>query len=146
MKGLVEISDGPLRMPPKVAEIALIGQPRHVINGISQGFNGGLVVDGGEADGAVDDDHSPGIGEQGREVLVVNVENPFWNSEFPNQSFDQGGVLCISTFHRVLFDDQKRVYRCIMGEGADHLLNELLDMVEPRMTVDLRVASHLKGN
>lgn len=59
VKRFVETSRGLCRMLPKVVEATLMGEPGHVIDGISQGLDWRAVIDGGEADGAVDDNHSP---------------------------------------------------------------------------------------
>lgn len=76
----------------------------------------------------------------------MNIEHPFQNAEFLGQPFDQGRVHRVSALHRMLLDDQERGVRRVAGEGAHHLLDEFSDMIESRMTVDLRVAGHLKGN
>ena len=144
VKRLIQFPQRLPRLPPKIPQLALIGQIRHVVDGFTEVFQGDALVDRRQADRAVDHDHAPRMIQQGGKMLVVNVENPLGNPEFARQAFDQGRVPRTASGKRVLLDDQQGVGRCMAGKGSHHLFDEFLEVVEPRVTVDLGVVPKLQ--
>lgn len=61
---------------PEIIEGALEREPLHVVDGFPAYFDRSAVVDGGEADRAVDDNDAPGVLKQRGQMLVVQVKHP----------------------------------------------------------------------
>ena len=81
-KGLIEpaVRHPPLRRPPEVVESALRRQTFNVVQRFALRNNGCAVMQRGQADGAVDDHHAARVGEQRREMLVVDIQDPAGNA------------------------------------------------------------------
>src|SRR5690606_7284384 len=92
---LVEIAIDLAGGGPEGVEGALVGEAGDVVHGGAEAFDGSAVVDGGEADGAVDDDGAEGGAQGGGDVDDVDVEQPVVEAVAADEVRHQGGVVAV---------------------------------------------------
>ena len=131
---------------PEVGEGALKGEPVHVVEGDAAGFDRFAVVDGGKADGAVDDDDAQRVVEEGGEGLVVDVEDALAQAELFGEAGDELGVVVVTTVEGVVLEDEGGLGVGVRGKGAEDLGDEAVHGLVVGVDQKLGVGGDLQGD
>ncbi|SSW87757.1 Uncharacterised protein [Klebsiella pneumoniae] len=70
---------------------------------------------------AVNGDHPPGMGQQGGQGEIVDIDHPVCrNAVLLAQRINQHTIIAVTTIHRVMLEHQMVFFRRMAGKGADH--------------------------